>query len=143
MRRRGEQMVPERSEDKWYRKVVPGNVCATNDTRWYQETPGDKWYRKACGDMIPGYSRGTNGSFDCDSSSANDADIDDDIDDGGKQQRKQMQQQHSSPGTKTSRFATTPLRATAPPSVPKTETQQRSERHAKKFRGEGKAKKRQ
>ena len=101
-------MVPERSEDKWYRKVcrdmIPGNVCATNDTRWSQETRGDKWYRrargdkwyrKACGDMVPGNSRGTNGSFDCDSNSANDADIDDDIDDGGKQQRKQMQQQRS------------------------------------------------
>ena len=46
MRRGGEQMLPERSEDKWYQKfcrnMKPGNVCATNDTRWSQETPGEK-----------------------------------------------------------------------------------------------------
>ena len=60
---------------------------------------------------------------DCDSNSANDADVDDDNDDGGKQQRKQMQQQHSSPATKTTRFATTPMRATAPPFVPKSQHQ--------------------
>ena len=42
---------------------------------------------------------------DCDSNSANDADVDDDSDDGGKQQRKQVQQQHSMPGRKTHCFA--------------------------------------
>ena len=65
------------------------------------ESSGGKWYRKACGDMVAGKSRRTNGSFDCDSNSANDADIDEDIDDGGKEQRKQMQQQHSSAALKT------------------------------------------
>ena len=60
---------------------------------------------------------------DCDSNSANDADVDDDSDDGGKQQRKQVQQQHSSPATKTTRFATTPMRARAPPFVPKSQHQ--------------------
>ena len=59
----------------------------------------------------------------CDSSSANDADVDIDKDDGGKQQRKQVQQQHSSQTTKTTRFATTPMRATAPPFVPKSQQQ--------------------
>ena len=43
----------------------------------------------------------SNDDGDCDSNSANDADIDEDIDDGGKQQRKQMQQQHSSAALKT------------------------------------------
>ena len=61
----------------------------------------------------------SNDDGDCDSNSANDADIDDDIDDGGKQQRKQMQQQHSSPATKTTRFAARVMRATAPSQVPK------------------------
>ena len=60
---------------------------------------------------------------DCDSNSANDADVDDDSDDGGKQQRKQVQQQHSSPATKTTRFATTPMRPTASPFVPKSQHQ--------------------
>ena len=41
----------------------------------------------------------------CDSSSANDADVDNDKDDGGKQQRKQMQQQHSSAAIKTRALA--------------------------------------
>ena len=58
---------------------------------------------------------------DCDSNSANDAVVDDDSDDGGKQQRKQVQQQHSSPASKTTRFATTLMRARAPPFVPKSQ----------------------
>ena len=41
----------------------------------------------------------SNDDGDCDSNSANDADIDDYMDDGGQQQRKQMRQQHSSPAT--------------------------------------------
>ena len=59
----------------------------------------------------------------CDSNSANDSDVDDDNDGGGKQQRKQMQQKDSSPATKITRFGTTPMRATAPPFVPKSQHQ--------------------
>ena len=44
----------------------------------------------------------------CDSSSANDADVDNNKDDGGKQQRKTMQQQHSSAAIKTIRFGLRP-----------------------------------
>ena len=55
----------------------------------------------------------SNDDGDCDSNSANDADVDDDNDDGGKQQRKQMQQQHSSPATKTMGFAGKVMRGTA------------------------------
>ena len=43
----------------------------------------------------------------CDSSSANDADVDNNKDDGGKQQRKTMQQQHSSAAIRTICFETT------------------------------------
>ena len=67
---------------------------------------------------------------DCDRHSANDADIDDDSDDGGKQQRKQVQQQHSSPAIKSTRFATTPMRARAPPFVPQSQHQPAARRVA-------------
>ena len=43
----------------------------------------------------------SNDDGDCDSNSANDAEIDDDIDDGGMQQRKEMRQKHCSPDTQT------------------------------------------
>ena len=43
----------------------------------------------------------SNDDGDCDSNSANDADIDDDIDDGGMQQRKEMRQKHCSSDTQT------------------------------------------
>ena len=59
----------------------------------------------------------------CDSNSANDSDVEDDNDDCGKQQRNQMQHQHNSPDTKTTRFGTTPMRATAPPFMPKSQHQ--------------------
>ena len=59
----------------------------------------------------------------CDSSSANDADVDNSKNDGGKQQRKTMQQQHSSAAIKTTCFGTTPMRATASPFVAKTQHQ--------------------
>ena len=38
-------MVPDRSEDEWYqtfcRNMIAGNVCATNDIRWSQESRGE------------------------------------------------------------------------------------------------------
>ena len=51
--------------------------------------------------MRPQRKHDSNDDGDCDSNTANGADIDEDIDDGGKQQRKQMQQQHSSAALKT------------------------------------------
>ena len=59
----------------------------------------------------------------CDSNSANNSDVEDDNDDCGTQQRNQMQHQHNSPVTKTTRFGTTPMRATAPPFMPKSQHQ--------------------
>ena len=73
--------------------------------------------------MSPATKTAATDDGDCDSNSANDADVDDDNDDGGKQQRKQMQQQHSSAAIKTTRFGTTPMRATASPFVAKTQQQ--------------------
>ena len=59
----------------------------------------------------------------CDSSSANDADVDNNKHDGGKQQRNTMQQQHSSAAIKTTHFGTTPMRTTASPFLAETQQQ--------------------
>ena len=62
-----------------------------------------------------------------DSNSANNSDVEDDNDDCGTQQRNQMQHQRNSPDTKTTRFGTTPMRATAPPFMPKSQSEKNNE----------------
>ena len=58
-----------------------------------------------------------------DSNSANNSDVEDDNDDCSTQKRNQMQHQRNSPDTKTTRFGTTLMRATAPPFMPKSQHQ--------------------